>query len=108
MCDCSLSLVGNICLAPAGSFRFGAEAIVAERLERQANRAEELKPLVIAPGDWPVYRADNRRSATSAARIPGKVKLAWRHVPPHEVDSTAPVAAGGLVFVAGSDGIVRA
>ena len=108
MCDCSLSLVGNICLAPAGDFKFGAEASVSERLETVADPRNKLKPLSVAPGDWPAYRADNRRSAAGASEIPEKVELAWRHEPPVGVDSTAPVTAGGMAFVAGSDGVVRA
>jgi outer membrane protein assembly factor BamB len=108
MCDCSLSLVGHIALAPAGDFQFERQAVDAERLERTADAPKSLTPLSIKPCDWPAYRADNQRSSSSASRLPGETKLTWRHIPPEGVDSTAPVTAGGLVFVGGSDGIVRA
>lgn len=108
MCDRSLSLVGNICLAPAGDFEFDAKAVGSERLETDPGAPNSLKPLPIAPGDWPAYRADNSRSGASRSKIPVKVECAWRYEPPEGVDSTAPVTAGGMVFVGGSDGIVRA
>jgi len=108
MCDCSLSLVGNISLSPAGDFHFGAEAVEGERLESIADVAKSIQPLSIAPGDWPAYRADNRRSAAAEVDVPKKVTLAWEYAPPEGVDTTAPVTAGGLVFVGGSDGVVRA
>ncbi len=108
MCDCSLSLVGNICLAPAGDFEFGAKAIEGERLETAADAPKSLKTLSVAPGDWPTYRADNTRGAASGSRIPAKVQVAWEYQPPKGVDSTAPVTAGGMVFLGGSDGAVRA
>ncbi len=108
MCDCNLSLVGHIALAPAGDFQFGRQAVESERLETATEVPKSLTPLPIRPGDWPAYRADNQRTSSCTSRLPGEVKLAWRHVPPVGVDSTAPVTAGGLVFVGGSDGIIRA
>jgi len=99
-------MVGNICLAPAGDFEFGAKAVESERLETAAGAPKALKTLSIAPGDWPTYRADNTRSAAGPSRIPVKVECAWRHQPPKGVDSTAPVTAGGMVFV--GDGVVYA
>ena len=108
MCDCSLSLVGNIALGPAGDFDFAAEAIEAERLESTALPTKPPRKLEVRPGDWPAYRANNRRSSASQAKIPSKVGLAWQYRPPDGVDSTAPVTAGGLVFIGGSDGVVRA
>jgi outer membrane protein assembly factor BamB len=100
--------VGNVALAPAGDFQFEREAVESERLETATDAPKSLAPLSVQPGDWPAYRADNQRSSSSASVVSGKVKLAWRHVPPEGVNSTAPVTAGGLVFVGGSDGIVRA
>ena len=108
MCDCSLSLVGNVALAPAGDFEFQREADESERLETPANVPRDLAPLPISPGDWPAYRSDNERTSSSEGRIPPAVNLAWKCVPPDGVDLTAPVTAGGFVFLGGSDGIVRA
>ncbi len=108
MCDCSISLVGNICLAPAGDFDFNAEATEAERLEPAGDVSQPIEPLEIAPGDWPTYRGDNQRSAARPVEIPKEVALAWEYEPPEGVDTTAPITAAGMVFVAGSDGLVRA
>jgi len=40
--------------------------------------------------------------------VPEQAKLLWQFAPPAKPEPTAPVAAGGMVFVGGSDGIVRA
>ncbi|MBN2022318.1 MAG: PQQ-binding-like beta-propeller repeat protein [Pirellulales bacterium] len=108
MCDCSLSLVGIICLGPAGDFRFHRDAVEEERLETFAAADEPLAPLETAPGDWPTYRADNRRRASSPVAIRSEVATAWQYVPPSPRDAAAPVTAGGMVFLSGSDGAIRA
>jgi len=107
MCDCSLSLVGNLCLGPAGDFDFAARATEAERLESTAS-VDRVAPLEIAPGAWPTYRADNKRSGASATDIRAGVRLAWQFKPPADEFPAAPVTAGGLVFLTGSDGVIRA
>ncbi len=106
MCDCSLSLVGNLCLGPAGDFDFAAQATETERLA-SSDWLGELAPLEPAPGDWPTYRADNKRSGASAIDIATEVKLAWQLDPPVPTLPAAPVTAGGRVFLAGADGVVR-
>ncbi|MCX7428525.1 MAG: PQQ-binding-like beta-propeller repeat protein [Planctomycetia bacterium] len=108
MCDCSLSLVGIICMGPAGDFAFNAEAVESERLERFEQSAGTPSALPVAAGDWPAYRADNRRSAASRVRVPNEVTLAWQYQPPTARDPAAPITAGGLVFASGADGVVRA
>lgn len=109
MCDCSLSLVGHIALAPAGDFQFEQEAVESERLETASDAAHvALTAFAVRTGDWPTYRADNERNSCATSPIPTQAKLAWHYRPPQGVDSTAPIAAGGLAFVGGSDGIVRA
>jgi len=108
MCDCSLSLVGIICLGPAGDFPFEAEADEARRLEVTPAIDKSLEPLNVAPGDWPAYRADNRRRAASRADVPTHVTHLWQYEPPAAIDPAAPITAGGLVFTSGSDGVVRA
>ncbi|OHB69490.1 MAG: hypothetical protein A2V70_10250 [Planctomycetes bacterium RBG_13_63_9] len=108
MCDCSLSLVGIICLGPAGDFDFRAEATDADRLEPLAPAEATLQSLRVGPGDWPAYRADNQRNAASSAAIPADPVEAWQYTPPATIDSAAPVTAGGLVFLSGADGTVRA
>ncbi|MBM4017846.1 MAG: hypothetical protein FJ288_05875 [Planctomycetes bacterium] len=105
-CDCNLQMFGAIALAPAGNFKFDAAATDAERLEAP-DRAAEVAPVAESPADWPAYRADVRRTARSAAEVPGKVSRQWEFAPKQPFEPTAPVAAGGLVFFGGSDGIVR-
>ncbi|KKK59767.1 hypothetical protein LCGC14_3031090, partial [marine sediment metagenome] len=59
-------------------------------------------------GDWPTFRADNARSSGTKVAIPRRVKALWTFKPEVANGATAPVAAGGTVFIAGSDGVVRA
>ncbi len=108
MCACNLSLVGNICLAPAGGFQFNSAATETDRLESYVEPDEAIKTLVLRPGDWPTYRADNGRSGAARVDIPSDMRLAWSHQPPAPTEPAAPVTAGGLVFVSGADGAVRA
>ncbi len=108
MCDCSLSLVGIICMGPAGDFQFGAEATEHQRLESFADAGAKVKPLKVAPGDWPAYRADNLRSGACRTNIPTAIARAWQYQPTIANDPAAPVTAGGLVFTSGADGVVRA
>jgi outer membrane protein assembly factor BamB len=108
MCTCNLSLVGNIALAPAGDFQFNSAATEADRLESHIEVGQAIEPLAVKPGDWPTYRADNQRRGATSVKIPDNVHLAWKHEPPAPTDPAAPVTAGGLVFLSGSDGAVRA
>lgn len=107
MCDCNLTLVGVISVAPAGDFNFSATAKDSERLEI-AGDAAELAPFKSDANDWPTLRGNNRRSSFSAVSLPDVVKQVWVNSPHHAIASTAPIAAGGLVFVGGKDGAVRA
>jgi len=107
-CDCNLQMFGAIALGPAGSFAFDQPATATERLQRgAASSASTGAKIAPSADDWPTYRADNRRSAQSRATVGRQIGLAWKRSLP-DVELTAPVAAGGLVFLAGSDGIVRA
>jgi len=51
--------------------------------------------------DWPTFRHDPARSGATPSRVPSKVKVAWRAMLSGRL--TAPVAAGGKVFVARPD-----
>ncbi len=106
MCDCNLTLVGVVSLAPAGTFDFAGKVNEAERLVTVD--ATPLADLPIHHADWPTLRANNRRTAFSQATIPEKTALQWSYTPKTATAATAPVAAGGLVFVGGADGAVRA
>ena len=106
VCDCNLQMFGAICCAPAGDFKFDQAARQAERLEPGSGAANA--PFAVAEADWPTYRANNLRTATTEAVVPAKAGLLWAFKPKSVFAATAPVAAGGLVLVGGSDGIVRA
>jgi outer membrane protein assembly factor BamB len=106
-CDCNLQMFGLIGCGPADASKSEPAADAAKRL---ATFGET--PAAVAfqqsPADWPTYRANNARTAVTPVEIPQTVGLLWRFTPPSAFEATAPVAAGGLVFLSGSDGIVRA
>ena len=108
MCGCNLSLIGVVCLGPAGSFDHTGKAIEAERLDVLADDPAEVAPLGATPDDWPTYRKDNTRSTLSSQAVAAEAALKWEFAPRTPCTSSAPVTAGGLVFVGGSDGVVRA
>ena len=58
--------------------------------------------------DWPTYRGNEQRSSSTQVKVPESVRAAWVFAPSRDYLPTAPVSAGGLVFVGGSDGKVRA
>lgn len=107
VCDCDLQMFGLFACSPAGGFVFDQKAVDAERLEKgeisAAASTQEVSPL-----DWPTYRADSARSARSRASIGENVRLLWQSSLKAASGPTAPVAAAGRVYLAGSDGIVRA
>jgi len=113
VCDCQLTLYGVTCLGPAGNFNFSPRATEAQRLEKGSGDLRKVARLRESPADWPTFRADNTGSVTTGAVVPERSKLLWRFTPktapatgaPHP---TAPVTAGGLVFISGPDGVVRA
>ena len=108
MCDCSLSLVGLVGLAPAEDYAFQMKADDPVRLARLCDPSAPVAPLPLAAGDWPSYRADNRRSAAAGAAIAERAALAWQFEPPGKTAPTAPVTGGGMVFASGADGAIRA
>ena len=108
LCGCNLSLIGVICLGPAGEFDFSAKAVESERLEAGGEDLMRAAALSQTDEDWPAYRRDNRLSTRSGQKVATKAELQWEYVPRASNVSTAPVSVGGLVFVGGSDGVVRA
>jgi outer membrane protein assembly factor BamB len=108
VCDCNLTLYGITCLGPAGPFDFAQSANNATRLETMVPKGTLAAEPIESPADWPTFRADNTASATSEAVVPARSHRLWQSAAPAEVTPTAPTTAGGLVFLGGSDGIVRA
>ena len=113
VCDCQLTLYGVTCLGPAGDFDFSPQATEEQRLEKYADDLTKVADLPQSPADWPTFRADNIGSAATNVRVPDKTSPLWGFTPESTVPTaapvpTAPVAVGGLIFVSGPDGIVRA
>ncbi len=108
VCDCQLTIYGFTCLGPAGDFDFSPRATEEQRLEKGSGNLRKVKKLSQSPTDWPMFRADNVGSATTEATIPSKSNLLWQYTPKTATRPTAPVTAGGLVFISGADGIIRA
>ncbi|MCB1061968.1 MAG: PQQ-binding-like beta-propeller repeat protein [Verrucomicrobiae bacterium] len=113
MCGCQLSLYGNIALAPQtlpGETEAVPDpaAVLASALEVTADDAA-VSPLKMSDGDWPQFRGDAGRSNTTTVKLPESVKQQWS-LPISFGDelATAPVAVGGLVFVANRAGVVQA
>ncbi len=105
MCGCQLSLYGNIALSPAGKARSGNVHAGALQMERNGTRAIALKTTA---ADWNTYRGDNALSGKSRTAIPSKVAMSWQVTASANALPTAPVVAGGLVFLADRNGAVRA
>lgn len=108
LCDCNLSLMGAMALCPAGDFRFDDAASESERLEKADRDLSAIAPFEISSKDWPVYRANNAHNASTPVRLARKLDERWEYDLRRGVTPTAPTAAGGLVFVCGDDGKVRA
>jgi len=114
-CDCNLSLIGACGKCSAGDFRFDYVATEAERLQRGEGDTDEVTPLPTSENDWPTYRGNNRRTAGTTARLArpkapaaGRISRRWEYIAKRPYVPSAPTSAGGLVFVSGSDGVVRA
>ena len=106
-CDCNLSLMGAIALCSAGGFDPDRPAEGA-RLEMGERDPLQVAPLDAGAEDWSMYRGSPSRGASSRASIGVNIKRLWGFQPKVPFEPTAPVAAGGLVFLGGDDCKVRA
>jgi outer membrane protein assembly factor BamB len=110
MCGCQLSLYGNIGLRPIGEKSRGQQSIAdveRDSLTVHPNATHAL-PLPIQPHDWVTFRGSNNRSDISQAALAAKVTPSWTSNLVSGELPTAPVAAGGFVFVADRAGVVHA
>lgn len=110
MCGCQLSLYGNIGLRPIGD----------ESIKRDSDKTIESESLVIHSDidvntqlsvqgtDWAAYRGGNDRTDLTKHKLPDSVSHAWSAEIVSDELPTAPVVAGGHVFVADRTGVVRA
>ncbi len=108
LCDCNLSLMGRIAWCSAGDFEFEREATDADRLEVGQGDILRVAPLEVAADDWPTYRARTARNSATVVKAPEKATRIWEYHPERTNRSTAATAAGGLIFLCGNDGKVRA
>ena len=107
MCGCQLSFYGHVCLGPAGDFnrRVGMDD---SRLQPGSGDTASVAEFPVDSADWPTYCGNNGRTCLSEAAIPESVSRKWEFQPSSAARPTAPVAAGGLVFVGDETGVVRA
>ncbi|MDF1816302.1 MAG: PQQ-binding-like beta-propeller repeat protein, partial [Verrucomicrobiales bacterium] len=104
MCGCQLSLYGNIGLAPAG--QAGNDHGDTGSLTVYSHK--EVEPLYSSDDDWQSFRGDESRSDVSPVAVADSVKRQWScQVSTPDTLPTAPVAAGGMVFVADRSGLVH-
>ncbi|MCZ6793017.1 MAG: PQQ-binding-like beta-propeller repeat protein [Planctomycetota bacterium] len=109
-CDCQLSLYGVISLVAARDERRPSPA--ASALETPEDAPEVSESRSGAPADWPTFRGNNTRTATSRASVSRRAETLWTardgRRSPGLARPTAPVAAEGMVLLADADGVVRA
>ncbi len=108
LCDCNLSLMGTITLCSAQDPTSKLGPAAGARLELAYESPSRVARLDASPRDWATYRGSNERSASSAVDISPQLDSVWRYQPGEPYQPTAPTAAGGLVFLCGDDGKVRA
>jgi outer membrane protein assembly factor BamB len=108
VCDCQNTIYGFTCLGPAGDFDFYKPATEAGRLEVENVNINNIESLSETVYSWPTFRADNTCTATSGAVVSPATESLWWYEPGRNFTPTPPVTVGNLVFIGGSDGIVRA
>ncbi len=107
ICGCQLSLVGIICATPAADATLQPPVDQPNQLQIFREDVRQVQPFNTALADWPAYQGNNQRTRSTAAIVPQDAVLKWTWKPAAPMVPTAPIAAGGAVFVAGSDGLVR-
>lgn len=107
MCDCNLSLMGRWAMCSAGSYNFDRKATEADRLEVGDGDTAKIAEMVVTDKDWPTYRANISRSASTSVTVPKRVRRLW-HLAGRLDTPTAPTAAAGMIFVCDGTGRVCA
>ncbi len=124
-CNGMLYVPSDQCFCQPGSKLLGYAAITAgpdtaprvvadsERLQKGPAYGALTAAEPASEADWPTFRHDPARSGTTPTRVPARVAVAWKvklSSPfggaascPTDGPLTAPVAAGGRLFVAESD-----
>ena len=105
-CDCNLSLIGNVARCSAGDFRFDHPVEASQQLLRVDHA--KFEAAAVHKADWPTYRGDNSRSASTPAEIGTKASQTWISEPQHGFTPTEATSAYGMIYYGGSDGKARA
>jgi len=112
-CNGMLYVPSDQCFCQPGSKFLGYAAVKAgpdvapeviadqKRLEKGPAYGAVTNTSSGSESDWPTYRHDAARSGTTRTRVPSKISVDWKVT--LEGALTAPVAAGGKVYVARSD-----
>lgn len=107
-CDCNLSLMGRLVLCSAGAFDFRSDLAAPDRLQPGDGDLQKVADLPVDERDWATYRANASHSSSTPVAVSDKVVPLWDYRPRAPFRPTAPTAAGGLIFLGGDDGRVRA
>jgi outer membrane protein assembly factor BamB len=107
-CDCNLSLIGCVAKCSAGDFRVENIAREDGRLELGNGSQTEIAALSITAEDWPTYRGNNQRTAATKIVLDSNMPGRWHYSPGRSHVPSSATSAGGLIFLSGSDGKVRA
>jgi len=108
LCDCNLSLMGTVAMCSAGNSPIERQVTEVERLEVAHADVSRVAPLEVSADDWATYRGNNAHNAASAASVSDRASKVWVFQPQTAYVPTAATAAGGLIFLSGNDGKVRA
>jgi len=106
LCDCNLSLIGAVALCSAGGPITAAPA--SERLDVAAKDVNVIAPFESSPDDWHAYRGGNAHTGSTRTAVTSPLQPLWVWDAGSAFTPAAPVAAGGMVFLSGDDGVVRA
>ena len=122
-CSCGFEVKCYRAMVAAGEVKPHEAPPWAERLTGLSTAEPAAMPL--SGADWPTYRHDPQRSGASEASVGDAAKVLWQWKPNGAVAykdtwnpasgprlvpdfvATAPVAAGGNVYFASHDGVVR-
>ena len=108
LCDCNLSLVGRVVFCPDKGFNFKPDLPWQKRLERGQGDFNKVVSLQSGEQDWPTYRGNNERSASTRATVLASADKLWESAPSGHFTPSSATAAGGLIFLGGDDCKVRA
>ena len=107
LCDCNLQLMGTIALCSASSASLAAEDDEAGRLER-TGAALSAPCLEETNADWPAYRGSAEHAGSVTVSLSEQLTQIWSFEPAQACIPTPATSAGGMLFLAGTDGKVHA